>query len=98
MTFKIYLRWFLIPFFAFIILVLSHNVIEKNENSGNLFPLHVLANEENIPVGDLIPGNLKRAPDYPTELEGKTLDEIKDLARGNGEIAQKAKRIKKLVE
>ena len=93
MTFKIYLRWFLIPFFAFIILVLSHNVIEKNENSGNLFPLHVLANEENIPVGDL-----KRAPDYPTELEGKTLDEIKDLARGNGEIAQKAKRIKKLVE
>ena len=36
--------------------------------------------------------------DYPSELENKTLEEIIELSRGNGEIAQKAKKLKKLAE
>ncbi len=35
---------------------------------------------------------------YPNELKNKTLEEIIELSRGNGETAQKAKKLKKLAE
>jgi hypothetical protein len=56
------------------------------------------AAESEITVGELIPASLKRVRDYPSELENKTLEEIIELSRGNGETAQKAKKLKKLAE
>lgn len=49
-------------------------------------------------VDDLISGSLKRSPSYDTELGKKTYGELKELARGRGKEAQRAKKMKKLAE
>jgi hypothetical protein len=46
----------------------------------------------------LIPNRLKRVKDYPSELEDNTKEEILDLAKGKGELARKAQKLKKLIE
>lgn len=51
-----------------------------------------------VTVGELIPASLKRVRDYPSELENKTLEEIIELSKDNGDAAQKAKKLKKLAE
>ena len=56
------------------------------------------AAQNEVTVGELIPAFLKRVKDYPSELENKTLEEIIELSKGNGETAQKAKKLKKLAE
>lgn len=56
------------------------------------------AAQKEVTVGELIPPSLKRVRDYPSELENKTLEEIIELSKGNGETAQKAKKLKKLAE
>jgi hypothetical protein len=50
------------------------------------------------PARDLIPNRLKRVKDYPSELEDNTKEEILDLAKGKGELAKKAQKLKKLIE
>jgi hypothetical protein len=50
------------------------------------------------PARDLIPNRLKRVKNYPSELEDNTKEEILDLAKGKGELAKKAQKLKKLIE
>ncbi len=54
-------------------------------------------NTLNKRAGDLIRGSLKRVKNYPSELEGKTYQEILKLANQGGELGKKAKMMKKLI-
>ncbi|MDX1961014.1 MAG: hypothetical protein SFU98_20765 [Leptospiraceae bacterium] len=56
------------------------------------------ASQDEVTVREIIPASLKRVKDYPSELETKTLPEIIELSKAKGVIAQKAKKLKKLVE
>lgn len=48
--------------------------------------------------GDLIRGGLKKSKSYASELADKTYAEICQLARGSGDLADKASKMKKLIE
>ncbi|SEL39812.1 RHS repeat-associated core domain-containing protein [Roseateles sp. YR242] len=50
------------------------------------------------PVRDLIRGATKRSPSYASELEEESFAEVCKLARGSGDIAKKAQKMKKLVQ
>ena len=49
-------------------------------------------------AGDLISGSLKRSPSYHSELANKSYAEIVTLSKGQGELANKATQMKKLIE
>ena len=49
-------------------------------------------------AGDLISGDLKRSSSFSSELANKSYKEILKLSQENGELAQKAKQMKKLIE
>jgi hypothetical protein len=49
-------------------------------------------------AGDLISGALKKSKSYASELADKTVAELEELARKGGEIAQKAKKMLKLIK
>ena len=91
------------PFLPFILgislllLIGIFTVADFSESPMKKSPVFQAAQNEPT-VGELIPASLKRVRDYPSELENKTLEEIIELSRGNGEIAQKAKKLKKLTE
>jgi hypothetical protein len=51
-----------------------------------------------VRADDAISGSLKKSPSYHSELGGKTKSEIDILAKGKGEVAKKAKQMKKLIE
>jgi uncharacterized protein RhaS with RHS repeats len=68
-------------------------------NAGGLSPTQeALAQRALARAGDLIRGGLKRSPSYASELEGYTYSEICGLARGSGELANKAAAMRKLIE
>ncbi|WP_244862985.1 MULTISPECIES: RHS repeat-associated core domain-containing protein [unclassified Pseudomonas] len=50
------------------------------------------------PARDLIRGKTRQSASYASELEGHSYAEICKLAKGSGEIANKAKKMKKLIE
>ena len=47
---------------------------------------------------DLIRGGLKKSNSYHCEFEDKTYEEILKLAKGSGDVAKRAKQMKKLIE
>jgi cell shape-determining protein MreC len=83
-----------------IILILFFEIAAFWHSSVIVVPSHLVlqTSQEEVAVGELIPSSLKRVKDYPSELETKTLKEIIELPKDKGEIAQKAKKLKKLVE
>lgn len=50
------------------------------------------------PARDLIRGQIRRSKSYATELEDRSYAELCKMARENGEIANKAAKMKKLIE
>lgn len=92
---KQYIPFFLGVFICFILSILSFAYFSENDR---VKPIIFQAAQKEPNVGELIPASLKRVRDYPSELENKTLEEIIELSKGEGETAQKAKKLKKLVE
>lgn len=73
------------------------------EQLKNLLPTanpaeEALINRALTPAGRLINASLKRVKGYPSELENKTYAEICGLTGEGGDIAVKAKKLKKLIE
>ncbi len=81
------------------------NAIMKGD-VGELRALSEAANPEQsqiieralTPVRDLIRGATKRSPSYASELEEDSFAEVCKMARGSGDLAKKAQKMKKLVQ
>jgi uncharacterized protein RhaS with RHS repeats len=50
------------------------------------------------PIRDLIRGQTRRSPSYASELEELSFAEVCQAARGSGELAKKAQKMKKLAQ
>jgi hypothetical protein len=79
---------------------LTDKMFHNSENTANLSGegQQGAGGDDDKTAGELIPGRLKRVKDYPTELEGKTLKELAQIARQGGEAAKKANKLLKLAK
>jgi hypothetical protein len=67
--------------------------------SGGLNPTQeALVKQGLTRAGDLIRGGLKKSKSYASELADKSYAEICQIAKGSGELAEKASKMKKLIE
>ncbi len=76
----------------------KHMILAAGVFAAAGFAVAILSSNDPTPVGQLIPGKLKRSPSYHSELADKSVSELKQLQKQGGDAARRAKQMLKLVK